>query len=82
MKTKCGLVACDRDADVLVHASIIHHVKKIPRCLGHLCKNDDYEAIDGHKLPAMSKSKHALHQERVRAEARAAKKARQLKAVK
>lgn len=45
MNTKCGLVQCDQDAEVLVHTPIIHYTKKLPRCAKHLCKFDDYEPI-------------------------------------
>lgn len=46
MKTKCGAGSCEDPARVLVHTPIVSRTMKVPRCLRHLSKNDNYEPLE------------------------------------
>lgn len=45
MREVCGVVGCRETAKVRVIARIIEREFKLPRCLVHLNKLDDYEEI-------------------------------------
>lgn len=51
MKKLCGLPTCDDVAHVLVIVPMCTKEAEVPRCLAHLCPNDNYRPIVGRRQP-------------------------------